>query len=252
MGLTNEERFELCRREDVLEQSLVGEDIDMCYIAREKVVLKNFEFQRDYDYDSSFKIMGKLFWDFAHGMSGNRHTYFDPNHPFSENLKNTNMMKIIVGIFYLGLLNYQSGKREDIPKKYVFEFSIFNGDDSGILNEILKDGRFSPAQFIGSCTCDFMYYEKKQTLKVHIYDTKNLWSFLFHFPPAKLIPEERDKFPYLSTTFQEYDLIFTLDEIKKIYKYETDPDRVTQILRTYDTQNFRYNITPSMLLQPFF
>jgi RHS repeat-associated protein len=139
---------------------------------------------------------------------------FGPNAPITQSLKSSNLTTEALQAFYNGYQDYQSGKRKDIPSQYRVDFNYFYpaGGDTGPFKEYAKDG-WTSAQFTGTAMFNFSLDEKRNTLNVHVYDTKNEYSFLLHLPGTD--KHKRSENPLMGETIQTYDFSIPLDEIEQ-------------------------------------
>jgi RHS repeat-associated protein len=139
---------------------------------------------------------------------------FGPNAPITQSLKSSNFTTEALTAFYKGYQDYQTGNRKDMPAQYRVDFNYFYplGGDTGPFKEYSKDG-WTSAQFIGTAMFNFSFDTKTNMLNVHVYDTKNEYSFLLHMPGTD--KHKRSENPIMGETIQTYDFSIPMEEVKK-------------------------------------
>ena len=138
---------------------------------------------------------------------------FGPNEPITQSLKNSNLTTEALKAFYVGYQDYLKGNRKNVPTQYRVDFSYFYplDGDTGPFKEYAKD-EWSSAQFTGTAMFNFSLDIQSNILNIQVYDTKNEYSFLYHFPNTDR--HKRIENPIMGETIQTYDFTVTMRELK--------------------------------------
>ncbi|MEA3387483.1 MAG: RHS repeat-associated core domain-containing protein, partial [Patescibacteria group bacterium] len=139
---------------------------------------------------------------------------FGPNAPITQSLKSSNLTTEALQAFYKGYQVYQSGNRKDIPSQYRVDFNYFYpaSGNTGPFKEYAKDG-WTSAQFTGTAMFNFSLDEKTKTLNIHVYDTKNEYSFLLHLLGTD--KHKRSENSVMGETIQTYDFSIPMEDVER-------------------------------------
>lgn len=148
---------------------------------------------------------------------GEEKRVFTESDKITQGLKNSNMTKVALRKFYDEYMRYKRGERADTPPYYQINLEpfVYEGYNTSVLNELLKDKGYSTSQFVGSATYHYDFDPKTEILKIKVEDYKTAKSFLYHIGGDEM-KYDRDKFKIMGKTEQNYIFSISLQEIKKI------------------------------------
>lgn len=177
-----------------------------------------------------FQISIGLFIEFATGL-GPQSRHFDEDHTLTISLKESNYTCLALNAWFNGYLEvldpqnprteYPEGYRVDFPNIVRKDIVIFGDsivnipwvdlNETGPIRELIADGGYTTAQFIGTGYFDFDYDPSTMVLDLELYDTKTLYSLLLHLVDDR---HPREVSPFFGETEQTYSFSMTLSEIE--------------------------------------
>lgn len=177
-----------------------------------------------------FQISIGLFIEFATGL-GPQSRHFEEDHTLTISLKESNYTCLALRAWHNGYLevidpnnprtDYPPGYRVDFPQIENYDLIILEDsilsipyidfNETGPIRELIADGGYTAAQFIGTGYFDFDYNVSSQVLSLELWDSKTLFSLLFHLVDDR---HPRTASPFFGETEQTYSFSMTLSEIE--------------------------------------
>ena len=143
---------------------------------------------------------------------GKENRSFGPEDPFTKSLAKSDLTTAALKAYYKGYNEYKSGKRNDLPSQYRVDFKYLYPLDGGDAGPVI-DGDMNAGEFVGTALYSFSLSKDEKTLSIHVYDTKNEYSFLLHLPGTDRHTRAEQKI--MGETTQTYDFKISMKDVKK-------------------------------------
>ena len=180
------------------------------YVAKKVISGVESKLDETINSDNNFATSLALTTEFILGIGPESRT-FGPNHPFTQELKESHLTTMALEAFYKGYQDYKAGNRKSIPDHYRVDFGPFG--ETGPIQGMWNDGGYNSAsQFIGTATYYFQL-DKNDVLNIRVEDSKTEYSLFYHAPFTDR--HSRNEKRILGETFQKYKFSIPLNEVKK-------------------------------------